>query len=386
MSKKDKTFVILEKIIEEKGVLVADGEKYFVEKGEIGTFLIRKSNGERLKKEIISASKCDEDTILIDFKNSINEKKEYMYFSLEKNTAKNKDVLSPTLLAEKLLEKFDLLKLEAFSFFLKNISKKGVFSKTQDENTLSFLANKEHRLFDNESVFVKVQSGEIVLFEKNRWSKKEKNIFKIREHSLIDAKREFEVLKGEIRGYGNIKGSVSYSQRLLIAEAVNAVFFRNTFLENKISFNSLSCIPLSANHLLKKARTMTEYCSLFFGDIPYSLDNCSLDTAFSFAYYLKRFEEEDKIIFYDFLKKFRKNIENTRMERVLMLNTCNYNNPFRKNANCLSFLEMGVAITFFETLFPKYRSTSIVSDYLAFCEYKKCKISIKGFKKYSEEI
>lgn len=384
MSKKDKTFVILEKIIEEKGVLVADGEKYFVEKGEIGTFLIRKSNGERLKKEIISASKCDEDTILIDFKNLINGKKEYMYFSIEKKELKDK--IDPTLLAERLFEKFDLLKSETFIFFLKNISKKGVFSKTQDENMLSFLANKEYSLFDRECVFIKVQSNEIVLFEKNKWSKKEKNIFKIREGSLVDVKKGFEVLEGEIRRYGNVKGSISYSQRLLIAEAVNAVFFRNTFLENKISFNSLSCIPLSAKYLLKRARTMTEYCSLFFGDIPYSLDDYSLETAFSFAYYLKRFEEKDKITFYDFLKKFRKIIENTRMERIFMTNICSYNNPFRKNANCLSFLEMGVAITFFETLFPQYRNTSVASSYLAFCEYKKCKISIEGFKKYIKEM
>lgn len=383
MKKMEKALMILEGIGEDY-FLVSEGEKYFIEKSGERMPSITKSNGEKLKKEIIGASKSDEDTILIDFKNLINGKKEYMYFSIEKKEVKDK--IDPTLLAERLFEKFNLLKSETFSFFLKNISKKGVFSKTQDENMLSFLANKEYSLFDRECVFIKVQSDEIILFEKNKWSKKEKNIFKIREGSLVDVKREFEVLEGEIRRYGNVKGSISYSQRLLVAEAVNAVFFRNTFLENKITFNSLSCIPLSAKYLLKKARTMTEYCSLFFGDIPYSLDDYSLETAFSFAYYLKRFEEKDKITFYDFLKKFRKSIENTRMERIFLTNICSYNNPFRKNANCLSFLEMGVAITFFETLFPQYRNTRVASSYLAFCEYKKCKISIEGFKKYIKEM
>lgn len=383
MKKMEKALMILEGIGEDY-FLVSEGEKYFIEKSGERMPSITKSNGEKLKKEIIGVSKSDEDTILIDFKNLINGKKEYMYFSIEKKEVKDK--IDPTLLAERLFEKFDLLKSETFMFFLKNISKKGVFSKTQDENMLSFLANKEYSLFDRECVFIKVQSDEIILFEKNKWSKKEKNIFKIREGSLVDVKKEFEILEGEVRRYGNVKGSISYSQRLLVAEAVNAVFFRNTFLENKITFNSLSCIPLSAKYLLKRARTMTEYCSLFFGDIPYPLDDYSLETAFSFAYYLKRFEEKDKITFYDFLKKFRKTIENTRMERIFLTNICNYNNPFRKNANCLSFLEMGVAITFFETLFPQYRNTSVASSYLAFCEYKKCKISIEGFKKYIKEM
>lgn len=383
MKKMEKALMILEGIGEDY-FLVSEGEKYFIEKSVERMPSITKSNGEKLKKEIIGVSKSDEDTILIDFKNLINGKKEYMYFSIEKKEVKDK--IDPTLLAERLFEKFNLLKSETFSFFLKNISKKGFFSKTQDENMLSFLANKEYSLFDRECVFIKVQSDEIILFEKNKWSKKEKNIFKIREGSLVDVKKEFEVLEGEVRRYGNVKGSISYSQRLLVAEAVNAVFFRNTFLENKITFNSLSCIPLSAKYLLKRARTMTEYCSLFFGDIPYPLDDYSLETAFSFAYYLKRFEEKDKITFYDFLKKFRKSIENTRMERIFLTNICSYNNPFRKNANCLSFLEMGVAITFFETLFPQYRNTRVASSYLSFCEYKKCKISIEGFKKYIKEM